>query len=79
MAGRKPISGFETKEQKFRRLALYRTNLAIKEIRKIGNLSNRNNYSYSYQDVESIFAAIKKALNETESLFTARQKVEFRF
>jgi hypothetical protein len=79
MAGRKPLTQGETKEQKFRRLARYRTNLILEDLRKLGNLSNSNNYVYSSEDINKIFDTIQSSVLETRSLFTARQKRSFRF
>lgn len=67
------------KEAKFLRLAKARTNAALEEIRKIGNLANRNNYDYSDDAVEKIFEHLNEALNETKALFKVNRKREFRF
>ena len=58
----------DTHRDKFIRLAQNRTRKAIKDIRLIGNLSNRNSYSYSDDDIECIFSTL-----ETE-LKTARNR-----
>jgi transcription elongation GreA/GreB family factor len=50
------------KTQKFIQLAESRVNRAIKDIRLIGNLSNKNAYSYSKDDVKRIFRAIQKEI-----------------
>ncbi len=67
------------KEANFRRLAKLRTNRALEEIRKIGNLANRNNYEYSDEMVEKIFSHLEEALADTKALFKAKKKREFRF
>jgi hypothetical protein len=77
MPPRRPVSAFETKEQKFRRLANYRTNLILDGLRKLGNLSNQQNYEYAGEDVERIFASLEKALSETKGLFTSRKRRSF--
>ncbi len=57
---------------KFKELAEKRVNRAIKDIRLIGNLSNRGNYSYTDQDAKKIYAALKKALEEMKSRFDSK-------
>jgi hypothetical protein len=63
MPPRKPVPEGETKEQRFRRLANYRTNSILNELRKLGNLSNKRVYEYADEDVERIFDAIEKAVS----------------
>ena len=45
------------KRKKFVELAESRVNRAIKDIRLIGNLSNRSAYEYSEEDIRRIFRA----------------------
>ena len=52
----------ETKKEKFIRLAENRTNEAIKKIRLLGNLSNRNNYDYDNNQVNEIIDALEKEI-----------------
>ena len=47
---------------RFVRLAESRVNKAIKSIRLIGNLSNKNNYSYTDKDAKQIIRALDKEL-----------------
>lgn len=54
---------------KFVELAEKRVQRAIKDIRLIGNLSNRSNYSYTDQDVRKIHTALKKALDDMKARF----------
>lgn len=55
--------------EKFVDLAEKRVNKAIKDIKLIGNLSNRSNYSYTEKDSERIYKALKKAVDEMKSRF----------
>ncbi|MCF3946221.1 hypothetical protein AiwAL_01580 [Acidiphilium sp. AL] len=57
------------KSEAFRRLAENRTNEALDAIRKIGNLSNRGNYSFAPAQVGKIFAALRAALDSAEKRF----------
>jgi hypothetical protein len=59
----------ETKNSAFRRLAGNRTNNAIRNIRLLGNLSDRHNYSYSEEDFKRIFGIIENELKLTKSRF----------
>ncbi|MHB1302533.1 MAG: hypothetical protein ACYCZB_03535 [Acidiphilium sp.] len=57
------------KAEAFRRLAENRTNEALEAIRKIGNLSNRANYSFEAAQVEKVFDALRRALEAAEAKF----------
>ncbi|MBX9964823.1 MAG: hypothetical protein K2Y35_17315 [Burkholderiales bacterium] len=57
------------KQQKFVEIAEKRVNRLLKEIRLIGNLSNRNNYSYEADDISKIFGAIESDLRTTRKRF----------
>jgi hypothetical protein len=57
------------KNEKFIQLAEARVARAIKDVRLIGNLSNRNAYSYSEEDVRKIFKTLLKELNSAKSRF----------
>lgn len=60
----------ETSAERFKRLAEARVTKTIRDIRLIGNLSNRNNYAYSAADIDKIFKALDRELK------TARTKFE---
>jgi len=62
----------EADRAKFVELAEKRVNRAIKDIKLIGNLSNRSNYSYTDQDVKKITAVLRKALEEMRARFDAK-------
>ena len=49
----------DNKNKKFKDLAVARVNKALKHIQLIGNLSNKQHYSYEEQDVKKIFSALK--------------------
>ena len=63
------ITNKETKETAFRRLAQSRTNRILRDLQLLGNLSNRNNYTYTKEDVEEIFNAIDKTLKLSKDRF----------
>ena len=69
----------ETKEEKFKRLAELRVNGALDKIRLLGQLSNRGNYDYTDEQVETIFKALHKSLTETKIKFRESSKDKKRF
>lgn len=59
----------ERDRQKFVELAQKRVNRALKDIKLIGNLSNRSNYTYSDDDVKKIYKILQNALNDLKARF----------
>jgi hypothetical protein len=57
---------------KFKELAEKRVTRALKDIKLIGNLSNRTNYSYTEAEVKKIHTALKKAVDEMKARFDAK-------
>lgn len=53
----------------FVRLAESRTRRALKDIRLIGNLSNRSNYSWNDEDVATIFSALEAEMKVARQRF----------
>lgn len=74
---RRPIDRNETASEKFKRLATLRTNAVIDRLRILGNLSNKQLYDYTEEDINRIFSAINKQLKETRIKFTTKKKGEF--
>jgi hypothetical protein len=67
--------------EKFVELAQKRVNRALKDIQLIGNLSNRSNYTYTDEDAQKIYKALKEAVDEMKAKFESRGatgKNEFR-
>jgi len=60
----------ETKRDKFVRLAEQRVNFILEGFRKLGNLSNTNNYEYNNEDIQKIFSELNMSLKKTKILFT---------
>lgn len=58
------------KRQKFVKLAEARVNRAIKDIRLIGNLANRNSYEFTDEDSRKMFRALQKELDTAKSRFS---------
>lgn len=57
------------RRDKFVELANNRVNRAIKDIRLIGNLSNKSAYEYTDDDIKKIFKAVQKELDSARSRF----------
>jgi len=57
------------KRQKFVKLAEARVNRAIKDIRLIGNLANRNSYEFTEEDARKMFRVLHKELETAKSRF----------
>lgn len=68
------------KRERFVKIAENRTNKIISMIKLLGNCSNKNNYTYTDDDVKQIFSAIDQELRITKSKFQEIQidKKEFK-
>ena len=55
--------------EKFAELATKRVNKALKDIKLIGNLSNRSNYQYTDDQVKKIMKALKDAVRDCENRY----------
>lgn len=61
--------GLRNKRKKFEDIAIRRVNKVIKEIRLIGNLSNRSSYEYSEEDVKKIVKALQREVDAVKARF----------
>lgn len=66
----------ENKRKKFLELANSRVNKTLSGIKLIGNLSRKNNYEYSEEDVKTIFNALEKELKAAKALFNKGNGIE---
>lgn len=57
------------KRAKFVKLVEARVNRTVKDLRLIGNLSNRQAYSYTGEDVRKIFRALQKEMDSAKARF----------
>ncbi|MHB1516338.1 MAG: hypothetical protein ACYCVY_11670 [Acidiferrobacteraceae bacterium] len=62
----------EADRRKFVMLAEKRVSRALKDIRLIGNLSNRSNYKYSEEDAKKIYRTLRQAVEDMKSRFERR-------
>ena len=74
----KEANSNETPEERFRRIAIVRTNAVLDRLRILGNLSNRQMYSYSEEDINKIFSAINKQIKEVRAKFNSKKEREFK-
>ena len=67
--------------KKFVELAENRVSRVIKDLRLIGNLSNKSNYEYSDEDVEKIINTLRNEVDKTKKRFesvTSKKKDLFK-
>ena len=57
------------RRENFVKLANKRVNRAIKDLRLIGNLANRNVYEYSDAEARKLIKALQKEVNSLKSRF----------
>ncbi len=60
--------------QRFVDLAEKRVTKTIKDIRLVGNLSNKTNYSYTNADYKAIFAALDAEMRDLKRRFTSGER-----
>ena len=72
------IDNNETPEERFKRIAEVRTNAVLDRLRILGNLSNRQMYSYSEEDINKIFSAITKQIKEVKAKFNSQKQEKFK-
>lgn len=70
----------EKDRKKFVDLAIKRVRRTIKDIRLIGNLSNRSNYVYTDEDVRKIYKILATEINNMKARFDrkgASEEIDF--
>lgn len=67
------------KRNRFKRLVKLRGERTLKDIQLIGNLSNRNNYEYTDEEIRHIFTLIEGELRITKSRFLKNTRKEINF
>ena len=64
----------DNKKENFKRIAEKRTNKIIESISKLQNLTNASFYEYTEEQIESIFEAIQKELDNQRKIFEDDKK-----
>lgn len=67
------------KHKKFIETAEKRVNDIVLKIEILENLSNKNTYEYSNDEVEKMFGFIEESLNNTKQSFLNKNKTRFKF
>ncbi|MCP4914983.1 MAG: hypothetical protein GY909_17835 [Oligoflexia bacterium] len=70
------------KHEKFKDLAEKRVSEALKRINLIGNLSNKNNYHYTENEIRQIINALEQSIKELKVKFNTKSinnKNSFKF
>ncbi len=65
------------KRERFKRLAVYRTNEVLKRLRVLGNCSNRSAYEYTEEEINKIFSEIERKVKEVRAKFHFPKEKEF--
>jgi hypothetical protein len=68
-----------TKRERFEKVAVTRVNKIIKDLRLLGNCSNKNNYEYSEKDVKKIFSAIDLEVKKMKAKYLGKDLTEDKF
>lgn len=66
----------DDKKERFVRIAERRTNNILEQLRLLENCSNKNNYSYTEEDVKKIFSVIETELKEVKMKFNSKANKE---
>lgn len=62
------------KTQRFHKIAEARTNRVIKDIRLLSNCANRNNYSYTPEEVAQMLRAVDEAVRDLKIAFSGKDQ-----
>lgn len=68
----------ESKGERFKRLAEYRTNEVLKRLKVLGNCANRSVYEYSPEEINRIFSEIERKTKEVKAKFHYPKEKEFK-
>ena len=66
------------KRERFKRLAVYRTNEVLRRLRILGNCANRSAYDYNEEDINKIFSEIEHRIKITKAKFHFPVHKEFK-
>lgn len=66
------------KKERFKRLAVYRTNEVLKRLKVLGNCANRSAYKYTEEEVNKIFSEIERKVKEVKAKFHFPKEKEFK-
>lgn len=75
----KKTKDFETKREKFIRLAESRMDNTLKNIELLSNLANTSNYEYTQADIDKMIKALKSAVSDLEKSFSHSSNTNKKF
>lgn len=64
----------ETKRERFVRVAEMRTEKVLCDLRSLANCSSAATYEYDEKDLEKIFGAIEKSVQECKDIFAGKHR-----
>lgn len=67
-----------SKRERFKRLAVYRTNEVLRRLKTLGNCSNRSAYEYTEEEINKIFLEIERKVKEVKAKFHFTKNKEFK-
>ena len=68
----------QERRERFKRLAVYRTNEVLKKLKVLSNCANRSAYEYTEEEIAKIFSEIERSVRETKAKFHLPKKKEFK-
>ena len=71
----KNMASQEEKRNRFKKLAVYRTNEVLKRLKVLSNCANRSAYEYSEEEVNKIFSEIETHLSSQEYIDFLKNKI----
>jgi len=66
------------KRERFKRLAVYRTNEVLRRLKVLGNCANRSAYDYTEEDINKIFSEIDRRAKQIKAKFHFPKHKEFK-
>lgn len=70
----------DNKRERFKKLAVYRTNEVLKRLKVLSNCGNRSAYEYSEDEINKIFTEIDRSVKVAKAKFNFPKKnKEFKF
>lgn len=70
---------FSSSRERFITLAEARTNAILNKVKILGNCSNKNLYEYTDEEINKIFKAIQRSLDETRNKFLSHSIKKSKF
>lgn len=72
-----PKQRFNSKRERFLKVAEARTNAVLEKLRVLGNCANRSLYEYTDEEINKIFRVIQERLNEVKMKFKSGRERRF--